>query len=61
MVWFAFCSDILFGNETEFAEFGKAQEFGTEDLKEIAIKTSMLPKVGGLTCGTARVRVGCMR
>jgi adenosine kinase len=39
--------DILFGNETEYAEFAKAQEFGTEDLKEIALKTSMLPKANG--------------
>jgi len=44
--------DILFGNETEFAEFAKSKELGTEDLTEIAIKTSMLPKVN-----TARARV----
>jgi len=39
--------DILFGNETEYLEFSKAKEFGTEDLKEIALKTSMLPKENG--------------
>ncbi|XP_068710515.1 uncharacterized protein [Montipora capricornis] len=37
--------DILFGNETEAGIFAKEQEFGTEDLKEIALKMCSLPKV----------------
>jgi adenosine kinase len=37
--------DILFGNETEAATFAKEQNFGTEDIKEIAKKAAALPKV----------------
>ncbi|XP_069467065.1 adenosine kinase isoform X2 [Ambystoma mexicanum] len=37
--------DILFGNETEAATFGREQGFETEDIKEIARKTQALPKV----------------
>merc|ERR1711990_570495 len=44
--------DILFGNETEFAEFAKAKEYGTEDLKEVAIKAAGEPKVN-----TGRARI----
>lgn len=36
--------DILFGNESEAEAFSKAQEYGTEDLKEIAMKMSAIPK-----------------
>lgn len=36
--------DILFGNETEALAFAEAQKFGTEDLKEIGLKISALPK-----------------
>lgn len=36
--------DILFGNETEALAFAKQQNFQTEDLKEIALKVSNLPK-----------------
>ncbi|KAL1464484.1 hypothetical protein WDU94_004126, partial [Cyamophila willieti] len=36
--------DILFGNETEAASFAKQQNFQTEDLHEIALKISNLPK-----------------
>ncbi|CAL8284796.1 unnamed protein product [Arctogadus glacialis] len=36
--------DVLFGNETEAAEFGKAQEFETEDVEELAKKAQALPK-----------------
>lgn len=36
--------DVLFGNETEAAAFAKAQDFETEDLKEIAKKAQALPK-----------------
>jgi adenosine kinase len=39
--------DILFGNESEMAEFSKANGFGTEDLKEIALKAAALPKKNG--------------
>jgi len=37
--------DILFGNETEAVTFAQAQNFGTEDIKEIALKTAALDKV----------------
>ncbi|XP_071829550.1 uncharacterized protein [Apostichopus japonicus] len=36
--------DYLFGNETDFASFGKEQNMGTEDLKEIALKAAVLRK-----------------
>uniref|UniRef100_A0A1B6DN45 Adenosine kinase n=1 Tax=Clastoptera arizonana TaxID=38151 RepID=A0A1B6DN45_9HEMI len=36
--------DILFGNETEAAEFASEQGLGVKDLHEIAIKISELPK-----------------
>lgn len=39
--------DILFGNETEAATFAKVHNFGTENLKEIALKLSSLPKQNG--------------
>eukprot|EP00013_Stygamoeba_regulata_P017002 CAMPEP_0177673826 /NCGR_PEP_ID=MMETSP0447-20121125/26186_1 /TAXON_ID=0 /ORGANISM="Stygamoeba regulata, Strain BSH-02190019" /LENGTH=345 /DNA_ID=CAMNT_0019181795 /DNA_START=71 /DNA_END=1108 /DNA_ORIENTATION=+ len=35
--------DVLFGNESEAAAFGKKQGWG-EDLKEVALKTAALPK-----------------
>eukprot|EP00128_Syssomonas_multiformis_P012371 Colp12_sorted_trinity150504_noHs@19494 len=38
--------DILFGNETEAATFAKEHGFGTEDVAEIALKLSALPKTG---------------
>ena len=36
--------DILFGNEAEAEAFSQAQEYGTQDLKEIAQKMAVLPK-----------------
>jgi len=36
--------DILFGNESEADAFSTAMEFGTKDVKEIALKTAALPK-----------------
>ncbi|CAL1297681.1 unnamed protein product [Larinioides sclopetarius] len=36
--------DILFGNEQEAAAFSQEQGFGTEDVEEIALKISELPK-----------------
>lgn len=36
--------DILFGNETEAVVFAGEQQFGTEDLGEIALRISALPK-----------------
>ena len=37
--------DVLFGNETEAVTFAKENDFGTEDVKEIAKKCSAWPKV----------------
>jgi len=37
--------DVLFGNETEAATFGKEQGFATKDIEEIAKKAQALPKV----------------
>lgn len=36
--------DIIFGNETETLAFAKEQNFETDDLHEIALKISQLPK-----------------
>jgi len=36
--------DVLFGNETEAVTFAKENDFGTEDVKEIAKKCSAWPK-----------------
>jgi len=36
--------DILFANETEAVAFSKQQNFGTEDIKEIALKATVLKK-----------------
>lgn len=36
--------DIIFGNETEAAEFAKQHSFETTDLKEVAKKIAALPK-----------------
>ncbi|MED6289210.1 hypothetical protein CHARACLAT_000382 [Characodon lateralis] len=37
--------DVLFGNETEAAAFGKEQDFETKDIKELARKAQVLPKI----------------
>lgn len=37
--------DILFGNDDEAQTFAKVNNFGTEDLNEIALKIAALPKV----------------
>ncbi len=37
--------DIIFGNETEAEAFAAANEWGTTDLKEIALRMAALPKV----------------
>lgn len=36
--------DVLFGNETEAVAFSKQQNFGTEDIKEIALKAAAMEK-----------------
>lgn len=36
--------DILFGNESEAEVFAKEHDFGTSDIKEIALKMAALPK-----------------
>ncbi|KAF7279891.1 adenosine kinase-like [Rhynchophorus ferrugineus] len=36
--------DVLFGNEQEAEMFSQEQNFGTKDMKEIALKLSQLPK-----------------
>lgn len=37
-------ADIVFGNELEAQTFANEENFGTEDLREIALKISQLPK-----------------
>jgi len=37
--------DIIFGNETEAATFAEAHNYGTTDIKEIALKMSQIEKV----------------
>lgn len=37
--------DVLFGNETEALAFAEQQKMGTEDLKQIGLKISTLPKL----------------
>lgn len=37
--------DILFANESEAVAFSKQQNFGTEDIKEIALKAATLEKI----------------
>jgi adenosine kinase len=37
--------DVLFGNGDEAAEFSKLMGFNTSDVKEMAVKTSQLPKL----------------
>lgn len=37
--------DVLFGNGDEATEFGRQMGFNTTDIKEIALKTSSLPKL----------------
>ena len=37
--------DVLVGNETEAEALTQAQEYGTSDMKEIALKVAALPKV----------------
>lgn len=39
--------DVLFGNETEALAYAEGNDYGTEDLKEIAIKLSQHTKVNG--------------
>ncbi|KAJ0410188.1 hypothetical protein P43SY_002520 [Pythium insidiosum] len=44
-------ADYVFGNENEAKEFGKAHNWG-EDLKEVALRLSQLPKNSGARCRT---------
>ena len=39
------CSDIVFGNESEAEAFAKANDYGTTDVKEIALKLAAHAKV----------------
>lgn len=39
--------DVLFGNETEAAEFSKAQKYGLTDVKEMALRIARWPKENG--------------
>lgn len=36
--------DVLYGNETEAAALASALKFGTDDMKEIALKIAKLPR-----------------
>lgn len=36
--------DVIFGNETEAVAFADSHDFGTKDVKEIALKIAALPK-----------------
>lgn len=36
--------DVIFGNETEALTFAEQQNYGTKDLKEIALKIMNIPK-----------------
>ncbi|KAI8927458.1 carbohydrate kinase PfkB [Entophlyctis helioformis] len=40
-------ADVVFGNEAEAEALSTALNFGTTDLKEIALKTAALPKANG--------------
>eukprot|EP00244_Chara_vulgaris_P013473 TRINITY_DN770_c0_g1_i1.p1 TRINITY_DN770_c0_g1~~TRINITY_DN770_c0_g1_i1.p1 ORF type:complete len:386 (-),score=73.47 TRINITY_DN770_c0_g1_i1:20-1042(-) len=40
-------ADIVFGNETEAKTFAKVQKWETEDIPEIALKISAMPKASG--------------
>lgn len=40
-------ADIVFGNELEALAFAKEENFGTENLQEIALKICELPKIDG--------------
>jgi adenosine kinase len=37
--------DVIFGNETEAIAYAENHDFGTKDVKEIALKIAALPKV----------------
>ena len=39
--------DFIFGNETEARAFGKSEGWATEDVAEIALRVSRLPKASG--------------
>ncbi|KAI8811578.1 Ribokinase-like protein [Cladochytrium replicatum] len=40
-------TDFLFGNEAEAEAFATAQNYGTTDVKEIALRASQIPHLGG--------------
>ena len=46
--------DVLFGNEIEATAFAKANDFGTTDLKEIALKAAKWEKVN-IVCHEYRI------
>lgn len=51
--------DILFGNETEMAQFGKDQGFEVESLEEIGLKIAALPKENKNRDRTVVITQGC--
>ncbi|XP_062512859.1 uncharacterized protein LOC134188704 [Corticium candelabrum] len=50
--------DILFGNETEAATFSRIHEFKTEDISDIAVKISALPKASSHCSRTVVITQG---
>ncbi|XP_022101340.1 adenosine kinase-like isoform X2 [Acanthaster planci] len=51
--------DYLFGNETEFASFAREQDFGTEDLEEVALKAAALEKKNTKRSRIVVITQGC--
>ena len=51
--------DILFGNDTEALQFAKEQDYGTENLREIGLKMTKMPKLNAKRQRIAIITQGC--